>query len=664
MKEEPVKRPSRMEELYRLIRYHNQRYYREANPEITDAEYDALYQELLSFEMRYPEWKEKDSPTEQVGSSVETGYGRVMHNPPMLSIDNTYEEEELRGFDGRIAKILGTSREYVVELKVDGVAVAFSYRHGLCVRGATRGDGIAGEDITSRLMALSDLPKKIPFQGDFEARGEVYMAKRDFEILNEERRKAGEALFANPRNGAAGSLKLLDPELVARRNLKFFLYSGFGLDGISTQWDLLQQAEEFGFKTVPERYFARTIEEVLKVCRLLRQKREELLFGVDGVVIKVNRFADQNRLGATSKSPRWIVAFKFPAEQAATQVIDVVVQVGRTGLLTPVAILEPVFLAGTRVSRATLHNFQEISRLGLKKGDKVFIEKGGEIIPKIISVLLHARSGKEEEVEVPLECPVCGSAVVQEEESVLLRCPNVGCPAQVKETITHFASRKGMDIEGLGERLVELLVDQKCIEDYGDLYSLSYEEIFPLERMGKKSAENLLSRIEKSKKRSFSHLLYALGIRSVGTYISELLARKYKDLYAIEHASLEELSSIEEIGPSTAHHIRNFFSNPENKRVLKKLEQAGVNVSSNLKTDDKEGGLHGQTFLFTGTLKRWSRNRAADQVLLRGGKVTDQVSSRLSYLVVGEKPGSKLSKAIALGIPLLNEDQFEEKVKK
>ncbi|MCM8806393.1 MAG: NAD-dependent DNA ligase LigA [Candidatus Omnitrophica bacterium] len=653
----------RIEELVKLLNYYNYMYYVENNPVISDYEYDQLYKELVELEEKYPEYRLPDSPTQKVGGAVLEGFRTVEHKIPMLSMDNTYSREELIEFDQRIKRMADVREvEYVVELKYDGVAVSLHYENGNFILGVTRGDGIKGDDITENLKTIKTLPLKIDYKETLEVRGEVYMRKDDFEKLNKEREKRGEVLFANPRNATAGSLKLLDPKIVAQRNLQIFIYQGFLKDGPETHWEVLEFLKKIGFPVSPYKKLCKNIEEVIEYCDEWQEKRFSLPYNIDGMVVKVNNLNLQKTLGTTTKSPRWAVAYKFPAEQVTTIVKDVIVQVGRTGTLTPVAILEPVFVSGTTVSRATLHNFDEIQRLGLKIGDRVFVEKSGEIIPKVVKVIPEVRTGNEKDVPIPEVCPVCGSKVVKDKEEVAIRCPNIRCPAQVKERIIHFASRDAMNIEGLGEKWVNILVDKGFLTDYGDIYYLKYEDLIRLERMGSKSARNLLDSIEKSKTRPFENLIYALGIRHIGIHASEILAEEFNSIDELKNATFERLSSIHEIGPIMAESIIEFFSNEENLKVIEKLKKAGVKMEKEIK-EEKKDILSGLTFVITGTLKNYTRNEIQDYIKKLGGKVTDSVSKKTDYLICGDQPGSKLQKAKSLGIKIITEEEFEELVK-
>lgn len=653
----------RIDELVELLNYYNYMYYVENNPVVSDYEYDQLYRELVELEEKYPEYRRTDSPTQKVGGQPLEEFRTVEHKIPMLSMDNTYSEEELIEFDARVKRMADVKEvDYVVELKYDGVAVSLHYENGEFVLGVSRGDGWRGDDITENLKTIKTLPLRIKYKDPIEVRGEVYMRKDDFERLNKERKEKGEVLFANPRNATAGSLKLLDPKIVAQRNLQIFIYQGFIKDGPPTHWETLNFLKEIGFPVSPYRKLCKDIKEVIDYCNEWENKRFSLPYNIDGMVIKVNSLDLQRTLGTTTKSPRWAVAYKFPAEQVSTILKDVIVQVGRTGTLTPVAILEPVHISGTIVSRATLHNFDEIQRLGVKIGDRVFVEKSGEIIPKIVKVIPEARDGDERDIPIPTNCPVCGSKVVKDKEEVAIRCPNIRCPAQVKERIIHFASRDAMDIEGLGERWVNILVDKGLLSDYGDIYCLKYEDLIKLERMGDKSVRNLLENIEKSKTRPLANLIYALGIRHIGVHASEILAEEFNSIDELKNATFEKLSSIPEIGPIMAESIVEFFANPENLKVIEKLRKAGVRMEKE-KEEEKLDILAGLTFVITGTLKNYTRNEIESYIKKLGGKISSSVSKNTDYLICGSEPGSKLQKAQSLGIKIISEEEFEELVK-
>ena len=654
----------KIDKLIKLLNYYNYKYYVENNPVVSDYEYDKLYHQLLELEKKYPQFIKPYSPTQRVGGQPLKEFKTVQHKIPMLSIDNTYSSDELIEFDKRVKRMADVEYvDYVVELKYDGVAVSLIYEDGKFTLGASRGDGFRGDDITENLKTVKTIPLYIPYKKPIEVRGEVYMRKDDFEKLNREREKNGEQLFANPRNATAGSLKLLDSKEVAKRNLQLFVYQGIVGNNYKNHWDVMNFLKELGFPVSPHMKHAENIKEVIDYCKEWEEKRFSLPYNIDGMVVKVNSLSLQEKLGTTTKSPRWVVAYKFPAEQVSTIIKDVTVQVGRTGTLTPVAILEPVEISGTIVSRATLHNFDEIKRLGVKIGDRVFVEKGGEIIPKIVKVIPEARDGDEKDIPVPEKCPVCGSPVIKDTGEVAIRCPNVRCPAQVKERIIHFASKNAMDIEGLGEQWVNIFVDKGLLSDYGDIYYLKYEDLINLERMGDKSVKNLLNAIEDSKNRPLSRLIFALGIRYIGTHASEILAENFSSIDHLAEATFDQLSSIDEIGPVMAESIVEFFKNEENLRVIEKLKKAGVKTSREEKEIEKKDVLSGLTFVITGTLKNYTRDEITDYIKSLGGKVSSSVSKKTDYIICGEEPGSKLQRGKQLGIKIISEEEFEQLVK-
>ena len=654
----------KIDKLINLLNYYNYKYYVENNPVVSDYEYDKLYRQLLELEKKYPQFIKPYSPTQRVGGQPLKEFKTVQHKVPMLSIDNTYSSDELIEFDKRVKRMADVEYvDYVVELKYDGVAVSLIYEDGKFTLGASRGDGFRGDDITENLKTVKTIPLYIPYKKPIEVRGEVYMRKDDFEKLNREREKNGEQLFANPRNATAGSLKLLDSREVAKRNLQLFVYQGIVGNNYKNHWDVMNFLKELGFPVSPHMKHAENIKEVIDYCNEWEEKRFSLPYNIDGMVVKVNSLSLQEKLGTTTKSPRWVVAYKFPAEQVSTIIKDVTVQVGRTGTLTPVAILEPVEISGTIVSRATLHNFDEIKRLGVKIGDRVFVEKGGEIIPKIVKVIPEARDGDEKDIPVPEKCPVCGSPVIKDTGEVAIRCPNVRCPAQVKERIIHFASKNAMDIEGLGEQWVNIFVDKGLLSDYGDIYYLKYEDLINLERMGDKSVKNLLKAIEESKNRPLSRLIFALGIRYIGTHASEILAENFSSIDHLAEATFDQLSSIDEIGPVMAESIVEFFKNEENLRVIEKLKKAGVKTSREEKEIEKKDVLSGLTFVITGTLKNYTRDEITDYIKSLGGKVSSSVSKKTDYIICGEEPGSKLQRGKQLGIKIISEEEFEQLVK-
>ncbi len=649
---------ARAEKLRSLLKYHNKKYYAEAMPEISDFEYDRLMKELITLEESCPELKTPDSPSQRVGGEPAKEFKTVTHSSPMLSLDNTYSHEELREFDARVAKVL-KKYSYTAELKIDGAAVAVVYENGMLKTAATRGDGENGDDITNNMKTIHSLPLSADVAGRFEARGEVYLSFKDFKAINKSREEEGEQLFANPRNAAAGSLKQLDPKIAAKRRLNVFLYSVAApeLHAIKSQHEALVFLKEKGFPVAPDFRAFDDIEGVIEYCDSWEKKKNSLPYPVDGMVIKVNETDKQAILGMTSKSPRWAIAYKFPAERAVTKLKSITVQVGRVGSLTPVAELEPVLLAGTTVKRATLHNEDEIERKGIMEGDWVEIEKAGEIIPEVVRVITEKRDGTQVKFKMPKKCPVCGTAAVREEGEAAVRCPNVSCKAQLEGRLLHFASRDAMDIEGLGKQLVKQLITNEMIKDYAGLYGLTIFDLANLERMGNKSADNLLREIEESKTRELDRLIYALGIRNVGTRTAEILAENYDSIAALSAASAEELASIHEIGPVVAGDIASFFKSPVNAAVIEKLKNAGVNMKR-LSQKQVKNVLGGKVFVFTGEMKKYSRGEASNIVKSLGGRVSSSVSKNTDYVVAGEEAGSKLAKAEKLGVKVIFEGEF------
>lgn len=658
----------KIEKLRKKISYHNKKYYVDNKPEISDREYDALMDELKKLEESYPEFVTPDSPTRKVGGEALKEFKTVEHKAPMLSMDNTYSPEEIIEFDERVRKNLEVDKlDYTVELKIDGVSISLLYENGKFIRGATRGDGIKGDDVTLNLKTIKSLPFKLEVKKgtlaleSFEARGEVYMPAKSFLEINEEKEELGEELFANPRNAAAGSLKLLDSSKLAKRHLDMWIYGVGYVEGreFQTQSEALIFLRDSGFRVNPNIKKCSSIEKVIEYCNEWQEKRHKLEYDIDGMVIKVDSFSYQRSLGETSKSPRWMIAYKFPAERKETILEDILVQVGRTGTLTPVAILKPIELAGSTVSRASLHNQDEIVRKDVRIGDHVLVEKAGEIIPQVVEVVKKKRKGTEKEFSMPEKCPVCGSSVKRLQSEVALRCENLSCPAQLKERIKHFASRDAMDIEGMGDAIVAQLVDKKMIKDYGDIYILKHEELADLERMADKSAANLISAIEKSKSNSFNRLVYGLGIRHVGVRSAWILAFRFKSLGRLANSDIEELQSINEIGPVMAESIFNFFRTEENKKIIEKLRRSGVN------TEEKDSflkskNLKGKTFVVTGSLESFSRNEIEELIRKAGGNASSSVSKNTDYIVAGKEPGSKFEKAKQLGVKIIDENEFKK----
>ncbi|WIF94063.1 NAD-dependent DNA ligase LigA [Caminicella sporogenes] len=663
------KAQERIRELKEKINYHDYRYYVLDNPEITDYEYDMLMKELIELEEKFPEFIAQDSPTQRVGGKPLVKFEQVAHIVPLLSLSNSYDENDLLDFDRRIRKEIGNKVEYVVEFKIDGLSVALKYENGKFVRGATRGDGLIGEDVTNNLRTVKSIPLALLENIDIEVRGEVYISKKKFADLNKRQEESGQPVFANPRNAAAGSLRQLDPKVTASRPLDIFIFSILKIEGkdLNKHSEGLEYLKKLGFKT--SKYeLCKNINEVIQLCKKWHEKRHELPFEIDGLVIKVNDLNKHEILGTTAKSPRWAIAYKFPAEEKETVVKDIIVQVGRTGVITPTAVLEPVRIAGTVVSRATLHNQDFINEKDIRIGDKVIIHKAGDIIPEVVRVLKDKRTGNEVKFELPKECPACGEKTVRLEGEVAVRCINMACPAQLRRKIIHFVSRDAMNIDGLGEAIITILLEKEFIKDPGDLYYLNdkKDELVKLERMGEKSVSNLLNAIENSKNNDLSRLINALGIRLVGSKAAKVLAEEFKSIDSLINASIEKLTAIDEIGPKMAESIVEFFRDEKNLEIIEKMKRAGVNMESKKKaTEDGEIELKlkDKTFVLTGTLNNYTRNEAKEIIERLGGKVTGSVSKKTSYVLVGENPGSKLDKANKLGVRVITEEEFEEMIK-
>jgi len=656
----------KIEKLRKDITHHEKRYYVDNNPQISDFEFDMLVKKLEELEKQFPELVTPESPTQRVGEQPVSGFASVEHSTPMLSLDNCYSFEELKEFEERIKKIIPDEKiEYVAELKIDGLGISVIYREGNFARAVTRGDGFRGDDVTLNVKTIRSLPLSIRETREIEVRGEAFLPFQSFNKINQDRSQKGEPLFANPRNAAAGSLRLLDSKEVASRHLDIFLYSIF-TEGIEqkSQWKSLQKLKELGFKINPHSRRCSSLEEVLSFWKEWSEKRDSMDYDVDGVVVKVDSTRQQNSLGRTAKFPRWSISFKFPARQATTQIKDIRIQVGRTGALTPVAVLDPVKLSGITISRSTLHNEDEIQRKDIRTGDYVLIERSGDVIPKVVSVMKERRTGKEIPFVFPLECPVCKTSVFRPEGEAISRCVNPSCPAKLRESLLHFASRRAMNIEGLGEALVDQLVDKNLVKTLPDLYSLRLEELETLERMGSKSSQNLLDEIEESKKAEIPRLIFALGIRYVGERTAQALASHFKDLTILSNATLEELVQVEDVGPKVAESVVFFFKQPENIELLNRLKEAGLRFSYTKKGKPGELPLAGQTFVLTGKLSELTREEATEAIENLGGSVTLSVSRKTTYVVVGESPGSKLEKAQRLGIPTLGEKEFSKLVGK
>ncbi|NQS75104.1 MAG: NAD-dependent DNA ligase LigA [Peptococcaceae bacterium] len=663
MKEDIVQAQERIEALRSEIEAHNYRYYVMDDPTISDALYDKMLRELEDLEKKYPSLASPHSPTQRVGGQPGEGFATVHHLTPMMSLSNAFEAGELEDFDRRVRQALsGEAVQYVVEPKIDGLAVSIFYENGLFSRGATRGDGETGEDISENLKTIRSVPLRLRRSVQaLEIRGEAYMPKDSFARLNEAREEAGESLFANPRNAAAGTLRQLDPRVVASRRLNLIVYGIGYSEGVQQQEhsDVLNLLRELGLRANEYHLFS-DINEVIRYCLDWQSHRFELPYSVDGLVIKVNSLDQQQRLGATAKSPRWAIAFKFPPEQAVTTVKNIFVRVGRTGVLTPTAEMDPVRIAGTTVSRATLHNEDNIRDKDIRIGDKVMIQKAGDIIPEVIAVLPEERKGEEPAWTMPSECPSCGSSVTRAAGEAAVRCTNIACPAQLWEGLIHFASRQAMNIAGLGPAVLAQILTRGLIHDPADLYQLRYEDLVGLERLGPKSAQNLLKALEESKKNPLSRLIFALGIRHVGERAAKILASHYDSLAALVDATEEELMVIPEIGPKIASSIVAFFAAGQNRQVIDKLVQAGVNVLAEKNNGTDVRPLDGKVFVLTGTLKDFTRRQAQEVVERLGGKVSASVSSNTDYVVAGEKPGSKYDRATTLHIPIMDENEFKK----
>lgn len=654
-----------IEELRKKIRYHNYRYYVLNQPEISDYKFDSLMKDLEKLEEKYPEMKDPNSPTQRVGGKPLEGFSNVTHEPPMLSLDNTYNEKELEEFEQRVLRNLENkidSIQWVIEQKIDGVAVSLEYENGKFIRGSTRGDGVVGDDITQNLKTIKSLPLELLNNGEkysrLEVRGEVFMPNSSFLKLNKEKEEKEEQLFANPRNAAAGTLKNLDPRVVAERKLDIYIHSYGNLSGdIKTHREALDILEKIGFKVSPLREVRSNISLAKDLMKEWETKRFKLPYQTDGLVFKINNLKVREMLGSTSKSPRWAVAFKFPAERKITRLNDIKISIGRTGIATPVAMLEPVFVAGTTVSRSSLFNKDEIERKDIRVGDEVFVEKGGDIIPHVVGVNKDVRNGSEKKFKFPEKCPVCRENLIRPEGEVYYRCINIQCPSQVKKRILHYGCRDGMDIDGLGEVLVDQLVEKNLVSNYADLYYLKKVDIEELERMGEKSAENLLKGIEDSKKRLFDRLVFSLGIPFVGTYNAKLIANEIPSIDELKDAKCEELLEIKGIGENTASSVVSFFKNKKNLAVIEKLRKGGVTVESKRKKEAKLP-FSGKKFVFTGELENYSRREAQNLVEKLGARAVNSVSKNTDYVVVGENPGSKFEEAKNLGVKIIGEEEF------
>ncbi|WP_371018566.1 NAD-dependent DNA ligase LigA [Pseudalkalibacillus sp. JSM 102089] len=658
----------RIEELRQLLNQYNYEYHVLDQPTVPDAKYDRMMNELINLEEENPELKTEDSPTQRVGGTPLEGFQKVEHRVPMLSLGNAFGEEDLKDFDRRVRDRIGENFSYVCELKIDGLAVSLIYEDGVLVRGATRGDGTVGEDITQNLKTIPAIPLRLSENVSMEVRGEAFMPKPSFMKLNETREKNDQDLFANPRNAAAGSLRQLDPKIAASRNLSIFVYGVGTVEGreISSHSNGLDFLKELGFKTNPEWKRCNTIDDVIDYIGGWSEKRPDLSYEIDGIVVKVDALNQQEELGFTAKSPRWAIAYKFPAEEVVTQLLDIQLNVGRTGVVTPTAVLEPVLVAGTTVQRASLHNEDLIREKDIKIGDYVVVKKAGDIIPEVVSVLEDRRSGEEKAFSMPEKCPECDSDLVRLEEEVALRCINPKCPAQLREGLIHFVSRNAMNIDGLGERVITQLFREELIHDVADIYQLTHDQLIELERMGEKSVSNLLEAISVSRNNSLEKLLFGLGIRHVGAKAAKTLAQQFGSMDSIVQANIEDLEAINEVGQKMADSVVRYFQNEEVHELIEELKEAGVNMTYKgpkpVAVEDIDSVFAGKTIVLTGKLEQLSRGEAKKKLEEQGAKVTGSVSKSTDLVIAGEDAGSKLEKAESLGIDVWSENRFLEEL--
>ena len=658
----------RIEELRKQTQYYANKYYDEDKPEISDFEYDMLMVELRNLEKQFPEFKSKESLTQKVGGHVKEGFQKVTHEVPLQSLQDVFSIEEVEEFDTRMKQKAKENKiekvTYVVETKIDGLSAALEYKNGKFVRGATRGNGLVGEDITENLKTIKTIPMELKDKIDITVRGEVFIGKKDFEKMNQEREENEEELFANARNAAAGSLRQLDSSITASRPLDIYIFNVQKIEGkeFNSHFEELEYLDKLGFHVNPVRIPCHNMQEVEKAIEKIGEDRENLTFGIDGAVVKIDNLKFREILGTTAKTPRWAVAYKYPPEKKETILKDIICQVGRTGVITPMAVLEPVKVAGSTISKTTLHNEDFIKEKDLKIGDTVVIQKAGDVIPEIVEVKKEKRTGNEKEFEMPKQCPVCGAKTVREEGEAAIRCTGIECPAKLFRNLVHFVSREAMNIDGLGENIIQQLLDKKLIENIADIYTLTFEEIASLKKNGKKFAQNLIDSINKSKENDLYHLLTALGIRHVGVKASKLLAKKYKTMDNLMQASLEELSEIKDIGEIMATSIQEFFRQEQTQDLIQKLKDAGVNMNY-LEEAGEDNRFEGKTFVLTGSLEKYTRGEASNIIEKLGGKTSGTVSKKTDYVLAGEEAGSKLTKAQNLGVTIISETEFEEMIK-
>ena len=655
----------RIKELRKTVEYHAKKYYDEDKPEITDFEYDMMMLELRTLESQYPELITKTSLTQRVGGTVKEGFQKVEHEVPLQSLQDVFNFEEIEAFDERVKKQAEENEiqnpKYVVETKIDGLSAALEYVDGKFVRGATRGNGLVGEDVTENLKTVKTIPQELSEKINITVRGEVFISKKDFEKMNQEREENEEELFANARNAAAGSLRQLDSNITQKRPLDIYIFNVQKIEGkeFNSHFEELEYLSKLGFNVNPVRIYCDNIEEVKKAINKIGEDRESLTFGIDGAVVKVDDLKLREIMGTTSKVPKWAIAYKYPPERKETILKDIVCQVGRTGVITPMAILEPVKVAGSTISKTTLHNEDFIKEKGLKIGDTVIIQKAGDVIPEIVEAVISKRTGEEKDFEMPRVCPVCGAEAVREEGEAAVRCTGIECPAKLYRNLVHFVSREAMNIDGLGESIIGILLEKKMIANIADIYDLKFEDIASLKKNGKKFAQNLIDSINASKQNDLYRLITALGIRHVGTKAAKILAKRYENMDNLLEATIESLNQVEEIGPIVANSIREFFEQEQTKDLLKRLKEAGINMSR-LKEDDGDDRFSGKTFVLTGTLEKYSREEASNLIEKFGGKTSSSVSKKTSYLLAGEDAGSKLTKAQSLGVQIISEEEFNK----
>ena len=655
----------RIKELRKTVEYHAKKYYDEDKPEITDFEYDMMMLELRTLESQYPELITKTSLTQRVGGTVKEGFQKVEHEVPLQSLQDVFNFEEIEAFDERVKKQAEENGiqnpKYVVETKIDGLSAALEYVDGKFVRGATRGNGLVGEDVTENLKTVKTIPQELSEKINITVRGEVFISKKDFEKMNQEREENEEELFANARNAAAGSLRQLDSNITKKRPLDIYIFNVQKIEGkeFNSHFEELEYLSKLGFNVNPVRIYCDNIEEVKKAINKIGEDRESLTFGIDGAVVKVDDLKLREIMGTTSKVPKWAIAYKYPPERKETILKDIVCQVGRTGVITPMAILEPVKVAGSTISKTTLHNEDFIKEKGLKIGDTVIIQKAGDVIPEIVEAVISKRTGEEKDFEMPRICPVCGAEAIREEGEAAVRCTGIECPAKLYRNLVHFVSREAMNIDGLGESIIGILLEKKMIANIADIYDLKFEDIASLKKNGKKFAQNLINSINASKQNDLYRLITALGIRHVGAKAAKILAKRYENMDNLSEATIESLSQVEEIGPIVANSIREFFEQEQTKDLLKRLKEAGINMNR-LKEEDEDDRFAGKTFVLTGSLEKYSREEASNLIEKFGGKTSSSVSKKTSYLLAGEDAGSKLTKAQSLGVQIISEEEFEK----